>query len=754
MKISVKLLAIFFLIYPWQMQSTVIGSDGAVSRQARAFFKKATSLTNKMKGFSVFQKGFVLENPTTTASFDAFFPISGDVVLNGGTLSLLGDLEFKNPFRIGVGSIDGNSFALGLPRNTSYLDFPSLHYLKLIVSLVNQIDVGYDVYSIDWSYDDQYLAVGLRGKNGNSELKILSFDGTSLSVVITEDFGTVHLNSVRWHSTSYYLATGASGGTELKTWLFNSGTNSLQEIDSADIGTTSAVAWSPNGNYLAVGRASDTTLRMYPVTNGLLGTAVTAVFGSSVTVSNNALDWHSDGDRIVVGLKNSPEAEVQVFTFDGSSLSLEGSLEVASNVHAVVWKPNTLLITVGSSSGTERLKSYSYATGTWSFTELALANVGLATTVYGLAWDPSSAYLAVAKAYASQGYELEVYYFDIKDNSLHLVSGYSSDAISRDVAWAQSGNYLANGDDNAQCYVYNFADKSFIFKDLKIYFGSEVRAHASIHFQGDCVINGNGNILQLSSTTSLVVEPGATLCLEDMTIKGISGGNIQCQSDTSAIHLRDVNWVQDGDFTFTVGSLKFSNDIEMSGDALFAYQSLQTSTLASKSKLTLSPLFTFSYDPLDGTSNALLAFEDATSLLELDGATIHTSNSGLQLKKGKLQVSRDSFFETDDTNGITIGNRELSQDFACDILSGSVLQLSTGVLNYKNTQAASWKMISERSWLKMMSETTLRLYENMDLGLGVLRAEGNVVLGRVFGKDVTGTVVSMGRLMKEYIGAS
>ena len=301
MKVFLVLVAVIG-IYPCSLEATIIGSDTAVSRQTRSFFKENAS-SNKMRGFSVFKKGFVLQNSETSVSFDAFFPISGDVVLNGGTLSLLGDLEFKNPFRIGVGSILGNSFALELPRNSSYLDFPSLYYVKVIVRLLDQIDVGQDVYSINWSFNDQYLALGLRGSNGISELKILSFDGTSLLEVASEDFGTASLNSVRWHPSSYYLATGSSTGTELKTWLFNSGTNTLQEIDSADIGATNAIAWSPNGNYLAVGRASDATLRVYPVTNGLLGTVVTAAFGSNVTVSNNALDWHSDGDRIAVGVK-------------------------------------------------------------------------------------------------------------------------------------------------------------------------------------------------------------------------------------------------------------------------------------------------------------------------------------------------------------------------------------------------------------------------------------------------------------------
>lgn len=745
---------VFFLTANY-ISATVIGSDTNVARQARAFFRRATSSSNKMKGFSIFKNGFVLENTDTSADFDAFFPVSGDIVLNGGTLNLLGDIEFKNPFRIGVGTIIGNEFALEFPRSISYLDFPSQYYVKLIVNLVDQATTGNDVYSIDWSYDDAYLAVGLQGSGGNNELKIFSFDGTTLTEIASEDFGANNLNTVRWSPSTDYIITGAaSGGAELKSWLFTRGVNTLQEIGSVNFGIVKAVVWSPNNSYVAVGGQNTNTVSVYPIAAGLFGSVSTGTLGETVTVRNNALHWNGAGDHLAVGLQQSVQAELKMFSWNGSALSAAGETELGVHCEGVAWRPSSSLIAVGLGSGSERLRIYSYDAATDTLTELQSARTNATQTIYGVAWDADGRYLAVAKGYAAQGYELELYYFDDTDNTLHLVSGYSPDSTSRAVAWAHSGDYVANGDDAGECYTFNFEGQPFRFRDLKIYFSSEVRAHAAIHFQGDCVLNGGGNILQLSPTSSLVVEPGATLKLEDITIKGVGADNIYCMDSSSVLSMRDVHWMQDSDMTFTTGSMLFNSSVTMAGEATLSYQSLQTSTVVTKSELTLDPLFTFAYAPLGGADSTLLAFEDGSSKLVLNGATITTNGAGLHLKKGKLLIERDSFLFADSANGITLGNSSTSQDFACDILSGSILYLMSGALNYKNVQASSWNMVSERSWLKMMNNTRLRLYESIDLGLGALWIEGDAILSRLPGKELTGIMVPKGRLLKAYMGGS
>jgi Eukaryotic translation initiation factor eIF2A. len=323
------------------VQAVVIGSDSAVSRQSKSFFKKSESLSNTMKGFSVFEKGIVLEDADTTVLFDAFFPVSGDVVLNGGTLSLMGDIAFKNPFRIGVGKIQGNGYALELPRNLSYLDFPSFYYLKLIANLLDTYNLSSQVYSLDWNYNDQYVAVALKGANGVAELQILSFNGKNFSVVASQDFGTTTLNCVRWHPSSNYLVTAGAAGIELKTWFFNSANNTITEVSNDDIGIATAVQWNHSGSHVAVGRKNSDELLVYPVADGELGTPKIGSFGNTLQVQNNALSWHSSDEYIAVGVSHAAQSQdIYLFSFNGAAVSLLNSINTGASANALSWIPN------------------------------------------------------------------------------------------------------------------------------------------------------------------------------------------------------------------------------------------------------------------------------------------------------------------------------------------------------------------------------------------------------------------------------
>ena len=90
------------------LAALIVGSDSAVSRESQITFPAADS-DNEMNGFSAFEGGFELEDPTTTCTFDSFFPVSGIAEMNGGTLSLQKDLIFDEEAVIGfLGDIFGN----------------------------------------------------------------------------------------------------------------------------------------------------------------------------------------------------------------------------------------------------------------------------------------------------------------------------------------------------------------------------------------------------------------------------------------------------------------------------------------------------------------------------------------------------------------------------------------------------------------------------------------------------------------------
>mgnify|MGYP005873237951 CR=1 FL=1 len=97
------LISLFFQsLFPVQK-----GSESNVTIEPLAIFP-SDDTDNRMMGFGWFKNGFVLEDSSTTCTFDSVFPVSGSVVLNGGTLYLNSDLHLANVTTItSVGAIDG-----------------------------------------------------------------------------------------------------------------------------------------------------------------------------------------------------------------------------------------------------------------------------------------------------------------------------------------------------------------------------------------------------------------------------------------------------------------------------------------------------------------------------------------------------------------------------------------------------------------------------------------------------------------------
>lgn len=305
-KISIVIVLLFGSINT--INTVPVGSNNGVAKQAKTFFSKNDN-DNEMTGFSVFEDGIILEDASTESLFNAFFPVSGSIILNGGTLSLSRDVTFKSPLQLGGGTIKGNGFAIEFPGNVSNLKIPTMGYEKALNEL-DQASIGQEIKSVDWCFDGNYVA--LCTKKGGSEIRVYSVSNNLLTFVTSYDPGNNDTHSIRWHPSDYYLAVGHKDGTELRILSFDTQTETLSEESSADMGKVQAVAWSPNGNYLAVGESNVNDLRVYAVSNGVLGTLYTEGFSViDSTVSFNALDWDSTGNYIVVGVNKSPRFDRQ-----------------------------------------------------------------------------------------------------------------------------------------------------------------------------------------------------------------------------------------------------------------------------------------------------------------------------------------------------------------------------------------------------------------------------------------------------------
>lgn len=744
--LKLKMLLVVFLCgsFVGQTYCPTVGSNSAPSRQLKPFFPAVAG--NAMQGFSVFEQGLILENASTTCIFDAFFPISGTVTLNDGAIILARDLSFKNPLKIGSGMIKGNGYSVVFPNNVSLLPLPTEGHARSL-SLVQTSTQLAQVNSVDWSFDNTYLAMTSSTATNAVELQVYYFDGMTLTLTAQYDLGARDLYSVQWHPSAYYLATGQVNDQQLRIFQYTP-FGGLTQTSNATIGTINAVAWHPTGNYVAVGRNSATDIRVYGVSgSGVLdASSITSSFLLPRSVQRNALDWHSTGSYLVAGFESHMlDTELKVFSFNGTQLNVLSELDFGATVYGVRFHPTLPLVAAGLSAGTQRLVVCDFIpTATMLVQHIV---TGEQKITYAVDWSPDGNYLATGRQSVTDNMELQVYKFH-SDYSLELVSAYEMATNLLALKWSRNGKHLATGDSLKYLKLFSFFDGPLIFENARIFFESDIMFTAPIYFKGVCTINGGGNILDFVSSSSLVVMPGASLTIEQAIIQGIRGNKIQCQDDTGVITLRNVRWIQEDDAFFDKGALLWKNEVTMEGEATFAYQSSKTSTLLAKSHLQLDTGFTFSYDPVNSASKNLIQFADATAKLILNGATLHTTATGMELRKGKVMVERDSFLSSqaytveDQTvdNGITFGNNLSADDFVCEILSGVTLHVKAGTFSYKNVNAASWTMLTDTSILKLLPSTTLNLYQMLDATNGGVTFGENTTYARAADKKIVGPV--------------
>jgi len=258
-------------------------------------------------------------------------------------------------------------------------------------------------------------------------------------------------------------------------------------------------------------------------------------------------------------------------------------------------------------------------------------------------------------------------------------------------------------------------------------------------FQGDCAFNCNGNVITLDSSASILVENNTTLTIKDATICGLSGSNIRCLNNTGKIIFNNVILKPTANCSFSNGCFEILDYLEITGSYTFAYQSSVASTIKSKASLLLENQATFKYNP-SSTSKTLITFEDATSSLILDNATLLLTATGIQLTKGNFYINDVAYLTALGAGQVLLGNDSSADDIYCQISNGSSLNFTTGLLLYKNVNNASWKMLNLTSVLNIYSYATLSLYQNLDLDDGYATLYKDSILATQANKYLTGPV--------------
>ena len=175
---------LFFLLFFFLPMTAVdIGSDTAVTR-----FNTLQFVNNgdRVAGFAALDGGFVLGGTLATGTWDTFFPVSGPIALQNGTLDLNQDLIFHNVTTIAsLGNIIGNGHVVDfskvgcIPRSV-----PSC-----VISFITEATQTKSVLSVEWSFDSEFVVIGEDSGTGE-ELFVYSWDGTTLTLQENVNFSS------------------------------------------------------------------------------------------------------------------------------------------------------------------------------------------------------------------------------------------------------------------------------------------------------------------------------------------------------------------------------------------------------------------------------------------------------------------------------------------------------------------------------------------------------------------------------------
>jgi len=228
-----------------------------------------------------------------------------------------------------------------------------------------------------------------------------------------------------------------------------------------------------------------------------------------------------------------------------------------------------------------------------------------------------------------------------------------------------------------------------VFSDTKLFLSGDVTLdHACLTFSGSSILNGQGHILTLNPTATILVAANSNLLIQDVQILGVGGQRIQALDHSSTFTFEDISLVLNSDYTFAKGRFDVLGDLRVTGSGFsFVYTTSQVSTITTNGMLIIDEGVTFSYAPII-TSSTRLRMADNTAQLVLNSGTLYTSTVGLQLTKGMFIVQGKSFLTnnaTSNAQALVFGDgSNASNNLSIEILPAAHIELLNGLLFYRN----------------------------------------------------------------------
>jgi len=221
---------------------------------------------------------------------------------------------------------------------------------------------------------------------------------------------------------------------------------------------------------------------------------------------------------------------------------------------------------------------------------------------------------------------------------------------------------------------------SYTFQDVAMTFNSDLELSSEFTFQNTCTVDCHGCQLDLRPGGSLYVASGADLTLKNAHLVGMKDDNLLCLSGSSRVRLVNSSLLLSGNYTINQGIIDVYLENKITGTGQFSYQSAQDLTIRSKSKLFIDRNITFSYDSSAAAKDKLV-FEDSSSILHLNGCTVHSTHTGLELTGGRVIIEDKVAFQNEAVNRAEA--TVFKEPLEVDVLSGGILDLTDGIFEHE-----------------------------------------------------------------------
>jgi hypothetical protein len=269
--------------------------------------------------------------------------------------------------------------------------------------------------------------------------------------------------------------------------------------------------------------------------------------------------------------------------------------------------------------------------------------------------------------------------------------------LLRDLAFSDTtriitmGNIVGNGRvmslAASTSSIDNTVNATYTLDTLILSLNANLTLSVHLSFNNNSTILGNGYAIDFVQTGSISAGIGGSLLLKNLTLKNVSGNRLRCLDTSATITLDNVTLIHDNHFGFTVGRLDMFNNVNLQGAYTFTYQSASVSTIQSKSALNVGYQTGFRYAPLSNQKTNI-ALQDATSTIFLNGGTLSSTPTGLQLTTGRLMLDGKVFVQSDATNlaeAVMFGDGiSASNDLSVIMMPAAQLSITSGFVVNNN----------------------------------------------------------------------